>query len=459
MDESIRLYLLEVGKLPRLTRGEERAAVAEVQRTRSRFRLSALQNEFVLRSAIERMAAVCDGHEVFHQVVEVSATILSSERKRILDDIGRRLLLVKRTLDAGESDYRTATSADRPARLRHAAWRRLVRRRREAARLIEQSTLRTECLLGPLDRLAGLCRRVRQILDELGRNPQAADVAGRGQLDRQLAKALCGTGETARTLLRRMRKSTAARQAFHAAKNVLLCGNLRLVIAIAKRYCNRGICLLDLIQEGNLGLMRAIEKSGGLAKYGFSTYATWWIHQAIRQALGEQGGPIQVPPHVMLAISRLRGTANRLWQDMRQDPNLDQVADATGLSPGRLLNLMQLQRRPLRLTSGTAEEGAADDEIDSRVIADYRRNNLSREFSQRYLSNCLDGALAMLGDCEQQTLRLRFGLADGSRYTLREVGAMLSLSSERIRQIERDSLLRLRSSPAVKCLEHLLVEE
>ena len=248
-------------------------------------------------------------------------------------------------------------------------------------------------------------------------------------------------------------------QVFDAAKNVLLCGNLRLVIAIAKRYRNRGICLLDLIQEGNLGLIRAVEKVGGLKEYGFSTYATWWIQQAMRRAIGDQGGPIQMPPHVMLAMSRMRGTAGRLLNDLRQDPNPDQVADATGMLVGRLFHLTQLQRRPLRLTSAAADEGLADDEIDIQGIADLHRNNSSREFSQRHLSECLDGALATLGDRERQALRLRFGLADGSQYTLREVGAMLSLSSERIRQIERDSLRRLRLSPAVKRLEHLLVED
>jgi RNA polymerase primary sigma factor len=459
VEESIRLYLLEIGKLPRLTPEEERAAIAEVQRARERFRLDLLRNELVLRSAVERLRAVCEGREVFYQVVEVSATAPSSERKRIVDDIARRLLLVERTLDGADRDYRVATAADTPARQRRVAWRCLIRRRHEAARLVEQSAVRTECLLGPLDRLVELCRRVRRILDESGRTSHTADVARCRPIDGQLIKVLCGTGETPATLARRVRKTLASRQVFEAARHVLLRGNLRLVVSIAKRYRNRGMSLLDLIQEGNLGLMRAVEKIGYLSENGFSTYASWWIQQAIRRAIGGQGGPIPLPPHVMRAIARLREATRRLSQDMRRNPNLDQVAEATGMSPSRLLNLIQLQRRPLRLTCMAEEEAVADEEIDIEMIEDFRRDNTSRELSQRYLPECIEGALAVLDDRQRHALRLRFGLGDGCHHTLREVGVMLSLTGERIRRIERDALLRLRSSPASKRLEHLLVED
>jgi RNA polymerase primary sigma factor len=258
---------------------------------------------------------------------------------------------------------------------------------------------------------------------------------------------------------RRVRRTLASRQVFDAAKHVLLCGNLRLVVSVAKRYRNRGMSLLDLIQEGNLGLMRAVEKVGYLGEHGFSTYAAWWIHQAMRRTVGDQGGPIPLPPHVMWAIARLRGATRELSQDMRHNPNLDQVAEATGMSPGRLFNLIQLQRRPLRQTSATEEETAADDEIDIQMIEDFRRDNTSRELSQQHLPECIEGALAVLDDRQRHTLRLRFGLADGCGHSLREVGAALSLTGERIRQIERDSLHRLRSSPAGKRLENLLVED
>jgi RNA polymerase primary sigma factor len=457
--ESIRLYLLQIAKLPRLTVEEERAAITEVQRARTRFRRDLLRNEFVLRSAVERLRAVCDGREAFHQVVEVSATIPYPQRKRIVDDIAQRLPAVESALCEGDHDYRVAMAPDTPAPGRHAAWRRLLRRRHEAARLVERSAVRTECLLGPLDQLAERCRRVRQLLDESGSNSQPLGAVQRRRLDGRLNELLAGTGETAATFERYLRKTLASRRVFDAAKHVLVCGNFRLVVSVAKRYRNRGLSLLDLVQEGNLGLMRAVEKVGSLNEFRFSTYATWWIRQAIRRAIGDQGGPIPLPPHVTSAIARLRMAIRQLSQDMRHKANLDQVAEATGLSPGRLFNLNQLQQRPLRLTCVPEEETAADDEIDVHMIEDLRRDSTSRESSQRRLPECIEGAMALLDDRQRQELRLRFGLADGRHRTLHEVGAILSLTRERIRQIERDSLVRLRSSPAGKRLEHLLVED
>jgi RNA polymerase primary sigma factor len=417
------MYLMEIGKLPRLTPEEQQAAIAAVVRTRTRFRLDALENEFVLCSAVERLRAMCDGREPFYQALECSVMIPSSERKRIASDISRRLSAVDAAMEAGEDDYRIATTADLPAPQRRAAWRRLVRLRSEAARLVEQSALRTECLLGPLHRLG---------------------------------EALSATGKTPATLDRRLRKTLASYKAFDAAKHVLLNGNLRLVVAVAKHYRDRGLSLPDLVQEGNLGLMRAVEKVGYPGDYGFSSYATSWIQLAIRRALGEQGGLIRLPPHVVRAIARLRGATGELSQDLRRSPNLEQVAGAAGISPARLADLIQLQRRPLRLTCVAEEDAVADDEIDIRMIEDFRWDATLREVSQRYLPQYLDGALAALGDRERKMLRLRFGLADGRRRTLREVGVSQSLTNERIRQIEKDSLRRLRSSPAGKRLEDLL---
>jgi len=217
--------------------------------------------------------------------------------------------------------------------------------------------------------------------------------------------------------------------------------NTRLVVSIAKRYMGHGVPFLDLIQEGNLGLMKAVDKFDYRRGCKFSTYATWWIRQSITRALGQQGRVIRLPSHVGDRIRKLYRTAQYLEQHSGHRPSTEEIASRLGVSPAKVRWLIKVSRRPLSLQKPVGEE--QDSEL-GQFIQDEDAPTPPDVASQALLVDRLDEVLATLSPREARILRLRFGLQDGHAYTLKEVGAKFGLTRERIRQIERKALRRLR---------------
>ena len=459
MDEAIRIYLLEIRNMPVLTDEEERAAVRQIHATGMRFRQEALACGFVLRGAMDHMRAVCDGREPFYVHVEEGGAVHSAVRTRTRNELARMLALTEGVLRRNVDDERIIRDHRTSPSQFEAAWRRLLGRRRDAARLLAESPLRTDCLLALFDRLCDIQRSVAsESRIQQSRNRRVDRVAGRRQkaLVGELAGLLDRMCETPATLALRVGEVKAARQAYDAAKHVLFRGNLRLVVSIAKRYCHRGVSLLDLVQEGNLGLMRAVDKASCLFKCRFSNYAAWWITYMIQRALGDYAGPIKIPPYAVQAIARMRTVADRLSQDRGHQPNPDELAEATALPPKKLFNLMQLQRQPLRL-SCYSDEGDDDPEgVDVWLLTDPRQQSAARDQSQMELHESIENALRVLPDKQQEVIRLRFGLTGRGARTLREVGQTLSLTQERIRQLEHEALDRLRTAEAGRRLADFL---
>ncbi len=226
-----------------------------------------------------------------------------------------------------------------------------------------------------------------------------------------------------------------------AARAHLIKANTRLVVSIAKRYMGQGVPFLDLIQEGNLGLMKAVEKFDYRRGCKFSTYATWWIRQSITRALAEQGRIIRLPSHVGDRIRKVYRTAQQLEQDGGQKPTPAEIANRLGVEPSKVRWLLKVSRRPLSLEKPVGEE--EDSEL-GEFIEDEESPTPTDTVTQNLLSQKMDQVLATLSPREARILRLRFGLQDGRSYTLKEVGEKFGLTRERIRQIEREALNRLR---------------
>ncbi|HLE03616.1 MAG TPA: RNA polymerase sigma factor [Anaerolineales bacterium] len=226
-----------------------------------------------------------------------------------------------------------------------------------------------------------------------------------------------------------------------AAREHLITANSRLVISVAKKYMGRGVPFLDLIQEGNIGLIRAAKKFDYRRGHKFSTYATWWIRQAVTRAIADQGRTIRVPVHMGDQINRLLRTSHQLTQFLGRDPTTEELADALSVTPKKVENMIQVARRPISLETPTDEE---EDSVLADFIEDEESPAPAEAVTKSLLREQLRDVLHTLPPREVRILQLRYGLHDGQSYTLEEVGRKMGVTRERVRQIEAQALSRLR---------------
>ena len=241
-----------------------------------------------------------------------------------------------------------------------------------------------------------------------------------------------------------------------AAQEHLIRANARLVISVAKKYIGRGVPFLDLIQEGNIGLIRATNKFEYQRGHKFSTYATWWIRQAVSRAVADQGRTIRVPVHMGDQLNRMRRVQLQLTQELGREPSMEELAVGMETTPDKIEDLMEISRRPVSLETPIDDEG---DSTFGDFVEDVNSPAPAEEVATHLLHEQLSEALNRLPSREAQILRLRYGLEDGRVYTLEEVGQTIGVTRERVRQLEAQALNRLRQSSAHVILRDYLYEE
>ncbi|HXT60619.1 MAG TPA: sigma-70 family RNA polymerase sigma factor, partial [Pirellulales bacterium] len=348
-DDPVRMYLTQMGEIPLLTRKEEIALAKEIEITRARFRRKLLECDYVIQAAVKVLRRVHTGELPFDRTVQVSVTD-RLEKDQILGRFPHNLRTLEILLKRNRRDYHLAASKSHKTHERREAWRRLGRRRLRAVRLVEELGLRTQRIEAMIRALEDFSRRV----DDLKRQIEAHR-AGKGSAEdranmiAEFRNILRVTQETPTSLRRRVNYLKVVYTQYQRAKRGLSEGNLRLVVSIAKKYRNRGLSFLDLIQEGNAGLMRAVDKFEYRRGFKFCTYATWWIRQAITRAVADQSRTIRIPVHMVETMSKVRNVSRQLLQELGREPTIEETARAAGTAVDEARRVMAMSRYPISL--------------------------------------------------------------------------------------------------------------
>jgi len=439
-DDPVRMYLTQMGEIPLLTRQEEISLATRIEETRARFRRKVLECDYVTQTAVKVLRRVYEGDLPFDRTVQVSVTD-KLEKHQILGRLPHNLCTLETLLKRNQRDYQIATSKSRPAAQRRTAWRRLGRRRRSVVRLIEELGLRTQRIEPMIKTLQEFSRRVDELKARIDEHRKT-----RGHLRHrepwltEYRNILRATQETPASLRNRVRYLEAIYAEYQEAKRGLSEGNLRLVVSIAKKYRNRGLSFLDLIQEGNAGLMRAVDKFEYRRGFKFCTYATWWIRQAITRAVADQSRTIRIPVHMVETMSRVRNVSRKLLQKLGREPTIEETARASDTCIDETRRVLAMSRYPISLDRPV---GNSEDSHFGDLLPDGCVRPPSIGATHGMLRHRIAKVLKTLSYREREIIKLRYGLGDGYSYTLEEVGHIFKVTRERIRQIEAKAVRKL----------------
>jgi RNA polymerase primary sigma factor len=439
-DDPVRMYLTQMGEIPLLTRQQEIALAKRIELTRARFRRKLLQCDYVIQFAVKILNRVHTGELPFDRTVQVSVTD-RLEKDQILGRFPHNLKTIEILLKQNRDDYRTATSKSQKVAVRREAWRRLGRRRLRAVKLVEELGLRTQRLEPMIRTLEDFSRRIDSLKQQIATHRKnKGPLIERRPWIIEFRRLLRVTQESPTSLRNRCNCLKSVYSHYQQAKRGLSEGNLRLVVSIAKKYRNRGLSFLDLIQEGNAGLMRAVDKFEYRRGFKFCTYATWWIRQAITRAVADQSRTIRIPVHMVETMSRVRNVSRQLLQELGREPTIEETAKKAGTAIEEARRVLAMSRYPISLDRPV---GNSEDSHFGDLLPDSGAENPAVGAAQEMLRGRIAKVLKTLSYREREIIKLRYGLGDGYSYTLEEVGHIFKVTRERIRQIEAKAVRKL----------------
>ncbi len=440
IEDPVRMYLTQMGEIPLLTRHEEISLAKKIEVTRKRFRRELLETDFAQQQTIEVLTKVRDGELPFDRTIKVSMTE-GLEKEQITGRLPFNLRTLVELRRQNVAEFQQVIAREATPKDREVALKTITVRRRKMATLLEELSIRTQRLQPILKRLDQINRRMQELKEQIERLRHLKSARDeRADLQAELADLVNLTLETPESMRSRMRSLNDKFDAYEQAMRELSGGNLRLVVSIAKKYRNRGLSFLDLIQEGNTGLMRAVDKYEYRRGFKFSTYATWWIRQAITRAIADQARTIRIPVHMIETMSKLRKVGKKLLQENGREPSVEEMAEAAGVNLEEARRVMKISRSPISLDRPVGE---SEDSYFGDFIEDHGTDSPVNTAASEMLKDKIDAVLKTLTYREREIIKLRYGLGDGYTYTLEEVGRIFKVTRERVRQIEAKAVRKL----------------
>jgi len=453
IDDPVRMYLTQMGEIPLLTRDEEIFLAKRIELTRKQFRRKVLASDLAISSAVDVLRQVESGELPFDRTMKICISE-NLAKNTIIKRAPENLTTSEKLLEANRRDYEDLVAPGTKEEMAEASRRRMRARRQKCVQLLEELSLRTSRIQTIMKKLAAIHQKQQEIKGRLAEMADSREDAGEAAALRDELEGFERlTGEKAEDLTVRLQRVQQCFGEYEEAKRSLSGGNLRLVVSIAKKYRNRGLSFLDLIQEGNTGLMRAVDKYEYRRGYKFSTYATWWIRQAITRAIADQARTIRIPVHMIETMSKLRNISKRFLQEAGREPTLEELADEARLPVIEVRRVMKISRHPISLDRPVGE---SEDSYFGDFIEDETAESPVTAATQEMLKSKIDHVLKTLTYREREIIKLRYGIGDGQTYTLEEVGRIFRVTRERVRQIEAKAIRKLQHPVRSRKLEGFL---